>query len=231
MGKFKNLEGKRFGRLVVLERDVNKNGLIYWKCKCDCGNIKSVRSNHLTSTAIVSCGCYAKEASAKAKIKRNYIEICNNYAKIHIFDSGKYGLIDIEDISKVKDYCWNINHNGYLSAHINMQDRVLIHRIIMQVQETKKVVDHINHNKLDNRKQNLRVFESNTYNLHNLNPKTKNSTGIRNIYLNRNNKFFVQYRRFGKKYNVGTYDNIDIAKKKLIEHLKQNNFIYGGFYV
>ena len=228
MCKLNNLKGKRFGRLVVLERDIIKKGnFAYWICKCDCGKIKSVRSQHLTSNKIVSCGCYAKEVSAKAKIKRNNIEICDNYAKIHIFNSDKYSLIDIEDIPKIKDYCWNINHSGYLSAHINMRDRVLIHRIIMQVQGTSKIVDHINHNTLDNRKENLRVFENNTYNLHNLNPKTKNPTGIRNIYL-RHNKFQVIYKRFGKKYYVGTYNDIKVAKEKLIESIKENNFIYGG---
>lgn len=229
MGKFNNLKGKRFGRLVVLERDINKGNFTYWKCQCDCGKIKSIRSQHLTSNKIVSCGCYGKEVSAKAKIKRNDIEICDNYAKIHIFNSNKYSLIDIEDIPKIKDYCWNINHYGYLSAHINMRDRVLIHRIIMQVQGTNKVVDHINHNTLDNRKGNLRVFENNVYNLHNLNPKTTtNPTGIRNIYLKHNKKFQVRYKRFGKEYYVGTYDDIEVAKEKLIESLKENNFIYGG---
>lgn len=38
MGKFNNLKGKRFGRLVVLEKDIIKKGnSTYWICKCDCG--------------------------------------------------------------------------------------------------------------------------------------------------------------------------------------------------
>jgi len=36
--KIKDISGKRFGRLVVLERTKNKRGSVYcWLCKCDCG--------------------------------------------------------------------------------------------------------------------------------------------------------------------------------------------------
>lgn len=50
MGKipknFIDLSGKRFGRLTVLHRDLEKKLKIkwkaYWICKCDCGNIKSI---------------------------------------------------------------------------------------------------------------------------------------------------------------------------------------------
>lgn len=35
-------------------------------------------------------------------------------------------------------------------------------------------------------------------------------------------------KRFGKQYYVGTYNDIKVAKEKLIESIKENNFIYGG---
>ena len=52
-----NLAGKRFGKLVVLgicERD--ELGHIKWLCKCDCGQLKSIRASSLTRTR--SCGCF-----------------------------------------------------------------------------------------------------------------------------------------------------------------------------
>lgn len=52
--------GQRFGKLVVLEIDHERtNRKTYWKCQCDCGNIKSVRSDSLG--IINSCGCIKKE--------------------------------------------------------------------------------------------------------------------------------------------------------------------------
>lgn len=53
-----NLTGKRFGKLVALERaglDKYQNSL--WKCKCDCGNTITVRGENLTSGVTKSCGC------------------------------------------------------------------------------------------------------------------------------------------------------------------------------
>lgn len=43
MGKFVDLTGKRFNRLVVIERDVTKGKKrTYWNCRCDCGNVTTV---------------------------------------------------------------------------------------------------------------------------------------------------------------------------------------------
>lgn len=58
--KAEDLTGKRFGKLVVLERSYDlpkKEGTVYWRCKCDCGNEKITTSNHLRSGDIISCGC------------------------------------------------------------------------------------------------------------------------------------------------------------------------------
>lgn len=55
-----DLTGKRFGRLVVLEQDFPKHGNTNarWKCKCDCGNVVTVRSTCLRNGTSQSCGCY-----------------------------------------------------------------------------------------------------------------------------------------------------------------------------
>lgn len=55
-----DLTGKRFGKLVVIERCYDlpkKEGTVYWRCKCDCGNEKIVTSNRLRSGDTSSCGC------------------------------------------------------------------------------------------------------------------------------------------------------------------------------
>lgn len=62
MGRFIDLTGKRFGRLIVLERAENDNQKKpQWRCECDCGNQTVVRANALRRGTIVSCGCYVKE--------------------------------------------------------------------------------------------------------------------------------------------------------------------------
>jgi hypothetical protein len=49
--------GKRFGRLVVLEKHGRKNGSVMWLCKCDCGEKVSVRGYALQNGNTKSCGC------------------------------------------------------------------------------------------------------------------------------------------------------------------------------
>lgn len=62
MGILNDLTGKRFGRLTVIELDpVRKGRKLYWVCKCDCGNTKSIRSDALLSGITKSCGCYNLE--------------------------------------------------------------------------------------------------------------------------------------------------------------------------
>lgn len=57
------LIGKRFGKLVVLER-LNKTNCsgILWKCQCDCGKIKEVATASLTAGDVKSCGCLLLES-------------------------------------------------------------------------------------------------------------------------------------------------------------------------
>ena len=54
------LVGKRFGRLVVVERDKNKKDIgrnAHWRCLCDCGNEVTVLGPSLRRGATKSCGC------------------------------------------------------------------------------------------------------------------------------------------------------------------------------
>ena len=70
MGRLIDLTGKRFERLIVLERDksVNSNKGAYWLCKCDCGNIKSISSKSLRQGLTKSCGCLNKEIISQQKV-------------------------------------------------------------------------------------------------------------------------------------------------------------------
>ena len=71
-GTFDNLTGKRFGKLVVLERvedHISSGGYRYpkWRCACDCGNEIDVISTRLKSNMTKSCGCYRQEVASLLK--------------------------------------------------------------------------------------------------------------------------------------------------------------------
>ena len=54
--------GNRFGRLLVLGRHLTNTKWAYWLCICDCVKEKIVRSDHLRSNKIQSCGCLRLES-------------------------------------------------------------------------------------------------------------------------------------------------------------------------
>ena len=63
------MEGKRFGRLIVLGINGKEGRAVTWKVKCDCGNIKVVRGGSLRSGKTRSCGCLLREvAGERAKL-------------------------------------------------------------------------------------------------------------------------------------------------------------------
>ena len=78
----KDLTGERFGRLVVLcddgTRDKHRN--VMWKCQCDCGNIKYVRTIHLTHKKhpVRSCGCLQKEITKEIWENEEYRQMMSD---------------------------------------------------------------------------------------------------------------------------------------------------------
>lgn len=58
----KNIIGKKFGRLTVIEPIGHTNNrTIVYKCMCDCGNVHCASTNSLTQSVIKSCGCLNRE--------------------------------------------------------------------------------------------------------------------------------------------------------------------------
>lgn len=70
---FKDLTGKRFGRLTVV-RQVGKTklGALKYLCKCDCGKGKIINASNLRSGRTTSCGCFSKEVGARSSRIRAY---------------------------------------------------------------------------------------------------------------------------------------------------------------
>lgn len=82
MVTLENLVGMRFNKLTVLERDVSRKSRPYWKCRCDCGNVVSVRADLLKSGNTKACGCmYQKHGQALQGNHSRLYEIYNGMKK------------------------------------------------------------------------------------------------------------------------------------------------------
>ena len=63
---FKNIEDKRFGKLVAKNRvSQDDRGMSIWLCDCECGEQTKVQLNHLNSGQTKSCGCLRVEKQLK----------------------------------------------------------------------------------------------------------------------------------------------------------------------
>lgn len=151
--------------------------------------------------------------------KNNKYVNCGDYTELYINDDEKVFkiLIDTEDVEKAKKYTWHlINKNRnitYLGTKVNGK-KLTFHRYIMNCPENM-IIDHINRNTFDNRKQNLRIctdFE----NMQNTSMYKNNKSGIKNIHWNNCIKRWIfQYKRY-KNITTFTFKTKEeaINKKK-----------------
>lgn len=67
--KIKDISGKKFGMVTVLDKYVIKGRRVYWYCKCDCGRIFLRRSDIIQRSDVKSCGCYQNHNNKTIGIK------------------------------------------------------------------------------------------------------------------------------------------------------------------
>lgn len=96
MSKRIDLTGQRFGMLVVLSRAKSTNNGTMWLCKCDCGVIKTIRTNNLRMGTTKSCGCAKSVAHTKHNCCRR-----NNISQLYVVWND------------MKQRCYNPNSIGY----------------------------------------------------------------------------------------------------------------------
>lgn len=95
----KDIIGKRFGRLLVVEMvdERSKCGEIKYLCKCDCGNEKIIVGTSMRNGSTRSCGCLISEETARR-------------AKIH----GQSNTRLYKIWSGMIERCINPNRNEYM---------------------------------------------------------------------------------------------------------------------
>lgn len=88
-----------------------------------------------------------------------------------------YAIVDEEDHEKLLAYKWHLS-NGYAIKSQNYTT-ISMHKFMLG-EIPGKEIDHINGNKLDNRKSNLR-FCTRRQNQYNAKPKNTNKSGFKGI--------------------------------------------------
>ena len=208
MAKPIDMVGKRFGRLVVIKRvedAICPSGYkeIQWLCLCDCGKYVIVTGKRLRSENTKSCGCLRKEIAGGWAKKRNKYDLCSEkYGIGYTSNTNEPFYFDIEDYDKIKEYCWYKNSKGYVTTTVYFGEgkskTVCLHRIIMDAPDGC-LVDHIKHNKLDNRKSELRIV-NNSQNGENAKLAKNNTSGVTGVVWHSRDKVWEAKIKVDYKY-------------------------------
>lgn len=119
-----------------------------------------------------------------------------------------YAIVDVEN-SWVDKYSWHRHHKNYATAKINKKI-ISLHTLLMNPPKGM-VVDHINHDGLDNRFENLRICTM-SENARNGLMRRHNSVGYKGVTFN-HGKYQSKLWNGKNKLHLGTFTNpIDAAK-------------------
>lgn len=129
-------------------------------------------------------------------------------------ESG-FALVDEQDVAQLEVFWWRVDTNGYAyrnegTAGKNLR-HVLMHREILRVSQGVQV-DHINRNRLDNRRVNLRAADAGQQ-ADNAGLRKDNTTGYKGVVTTRSGRWGAQLQHRGKSYWVGTYDTAEEASE------------------
>lgn len=129
---------------------------------------------------------------------------------------GKFAIVDDADFEWLSQYKWRIqnkrNGNYYARCSMKLSGKWVtqtMHRLIMNAEKGKDV-DHINHNGLDNRRQNLRIC-TRKQNLQNIRKRSKTSKFKGVSWSQSRHRWCASICVNQKRINLGRYKTEDEA--------------------
>jgi hypothetical protein len=125
---------------------------------------------------------------------------------------GRSALVDDDDFARVSEYQWHITSSGYVAGMVlidGAQKLVYLHRFLLDAPPSQ-VVDHINGDRLDNQRDNLRLV---TRAQNQWNRKVqRNRSGYKGVsWHRRKRKFYARIQANGQRYHLGYFDTAEEA--------------------
>lgn len=218
MVKTIDLTDMMFGNLKVINQvddKVRKDGKreAMWICECQCEKreLRIVRGSDLKSGHSKSCGCEKIKDLISRNRKDNEFYIKEDVAYIKLSNTYENMICDYEDWVKNKDRCWSVDTTGYARATKDNKN-IYMHRLIMKNGSKELFVDHINGNRLDNRKSNLRYVtpKQSMMNIH----SNYSNTKVKGVYYNKKTNNYEVYIHDSGKKHLGYYKTLEEAITK-----------------
>jgi len=167
------------------------------------------------------------------------IQLLSNPERLIKVSNKKFAIVDDSDFEKLNKFKWYLNTGYAVTAKYvkgsgrknQKQIRILMHRLIINCKKGE-IIDHINGNKLDNRKVNLRIcnFSENIRN----SSKRKNCISRFKGVSKLNKKWRCRLTLNYKEIHIGTFENeiqaamaYDISSRDLYGEFAKLNFPNG----
>lgn len=146
-----------------------------------------------------------------------------------LLSQGQFAVVDDADFECLSQYKWYFLKGRAVRKPRTYEGKrvglVWMHRVIMRPPDNM-VVDHINGNKLDNRRINLRVC-SKSQNEWNKRAYKTNTSGMKNVYWNKSKKrYVVSFSKYRKKIILGHFSSFQEAVKVRNENVIE---VHEGF--
>lgn len=130
-------------------------------------------------------------------------------------------MIDRADLEMVSGFKWHFSKNNGAICNVKIEGKrttMAMHRLLMNPSKEFEI-DHINHNRLDNRRSNLRICTRSENNM-NKNTPISNKVGIKNVSWDKQMKswrvrIIVKYKTVFQKL----FKNLDEAIKSRNENI------------
>jgi len=129
-----------------------------------------------------------------------------------------FAIVSDEDYTKLRKYRWHLNPNDkgkrfYVARcyyRAGVRKYTYLHRQIMRARKGQSV-DHVNHDTLDCRRENLR-FAGGWRNNANSRLRKTNKTGFKGVSLLANGRYTARVKKSGKFYHLGRFNSaVDAA--------------------
>jgi hypothetical protein len=120
---------------------------------------------------------------------------------------GEYAMVDDENFDRLLGYRWRVNRKCRCAYAVAGDGSIKMHRLILGKDCDGLVVDHINHNGLDNRRENLRACTI-AQNIQNrrVDVSSKLSSAFRGVYRPTGRRTWIaRIQANGERIRVGTF--------------------------
>lgn len=167
---------------------------------------KLYKSNNFSPTSYCSDKC---------RYSRDY-EHKDMGSYMIVLVGGKEVLLDKDVYEKYYKTLYLKKHNDYISVLVFTGKKEILARLIMNVSDPKKSIDHINGNTLDNRRANLRVV-THQENMMNKSDYKNNSSGVKGVNKNSQGLWVARIQVGGKRIFLGSSTDKDKMVKLRLE--------------